>query len=141
MPLNALLLPGDVARCPTLRFGTHNVRGLTLDNIPRFTQMWDELHLGIVFIQEHWIPSVVHSVPFANKFSRRPHGRGWTVFWRYKTTSISASTAPSSTATPSEELDDSTISAGRSRGGVAIAIRTSLIRDGTVRLISSASLC
>ncbi|KAG7672302.1 hypothetical protein KSW81_005182 [Nannochloris sp. 'desiccata'] len=101
--------------------------------------MWDELHLGIVFIQEHWIPSVVHSVPFANKFSRRPHGRGWTVFWRYKTTSISASTAPSSTATPSEELDDSTISAGRSRGGVAIAIRTSLIRDGTVRLVGDAA--
>ena len=135
MPLNVHLLPGDVGRCPTLRFGTHNVRGLNESNIPRFTQTWDELHLGIVFIQEHWSPSVHHSTSLQTKFARRQHGRGWTVFWRYKvTTSTPTFDASTSPNTPSEP-ENTSPNVTHGRGGVAIAIRTCLIRDGLVKII------
>ena len=137
MPLNVQLQSGDVAKCPTLRFGTHNVRGLCAANILRFTQTWDDLHLGIVFIQEHWSPSTIHSHSFRRLFTHRQQGRGWTVFWRYKTTRTpSAAPTPSS---PELEAQNDSISRGMGKGGVAIAIRSSLIRDEIVTIVGDPS--
>ena len=84
--------------------------------IPRFTQSWDDLSLGIVFIQEHWsTPST--SDPLVTAFSRRAGDRGWTVFWSYDDSIRTRSTR------------------GRGKGGVAIAIRTCLLRDGIITVI------
>ena len=90
-------------RSPSLRFGLHNVNGLAT-KLPELSSQWQELGLDVV-------AAVDTHVSFADRTAvqRRLHARGWKSFW---CVGMSGQ--------------------GRTRAGVAIMVRNSLLTSGAL---------
>jgi exonuclease III len=106
-------MTGRAYRSPAvLKLGTHNVNGLTPTKLPQLLQLWDLLDLSIICIQEHKRRSSLEHPALDRLFARPGSGKGWTVFWRYNIAGAESSS--------------------RGSAGVAIAVRSALIRDNVV---------
>lgn len=92
---------------------SHNVRGLSTTKLSQLLPLWEKLHANVLFIQEHH-RNILETPPLNNLLGSRPAGTGWKPFWRFNETGASSST--------------------RGSAGVAIFIRSRLLRDGAINI-------